>query len=123
MSHVHEQVIRRAYAALNRGDLGAFSAEFAPDAVWHGAGASITGAEAIGRLVGQLRELSGGTLQVELHDVLANDEHAVALQITRAERGGRSLADRVVYVFHVRDGKIAEAFFTGDPRVQDEFWV
>jgi hypothetical protein len=27
---------------------------------------------------------------------IANDEHAVALQITRAERRGRSLVDRVV---------------------------
>jgi ketosteroid isomerase-like protein len=54
--------------------------------------------------------------------VLANDDHAVALQIARAERNGRSLVDRVVYVFHLRDGKTAEAWFNGDPRVQDDFW-
>jgi ketosteroid isomerase-like protein len=60
---------------------------------------------------------------IELHDVLANDEHAVALQVTQAERGGRMLSDRVVYVFHLRNGKIAEAWFNGDPRVQDDFWA
>lgn len=122
MAHPNEQVIRRVYEAINAGDLDAFAAEFTPDAVWHGSGADIIGAQALGRLIGQLREASAGTLRVELHDVLANDDHAVALQITRAEREGRSLADRVIYVFHLRDGKFGEAWFNGDPRVQDEFW-
>jgi uncharacterized protein len=123
MPHPNEQVIRRAYAAINRGDLGALSAEFTEDAIWHGSeAAQITGAEAIADLVGELREASGDSIRIELHDVLANDDHAVALQITRAERNGQSLVDRVVYVFHLRDGKIAEAWFNGDPRVQDDFW-
>ena len=122
MPHPNEQTIRRAYAAINRGDLPAFSVEFTEDAIWHGSEAQVTGGGAIAELVGQLREASGGTLRIELHDVLANDDHAVALQITRAEREGRSLVDRVVYVFHLRDGKIAEAWFNADPRVQDDFW-
>jgi len=122
MPHPNEQVIRRAYAAINRGDLAAISAEFTEDAIWHGSEAAISGAEAIADLVGALREASRGTLRIELHDVLANEFHAVALQVTRAERNGQSLVDRVVYVFHLRDGKIAEAWFNGDPRVQDDFW-
>jgi hypothetical protein len=44
-------------------------------------------------------------------------------QITRAERKGRRLADRVTCVFHLDRGKITEAWFNGDPRVQDEFWA
>jgi uncharacterized protein len=123
MTHTNEAVVRRAYDAINRGDSEAFVREFTQDAVWHGAGAQISGARAIGELVGQLRTASGGTLHIELHDVLANDEHAVALQVTQAERDGRILSDRVVYVFHLRNGKIAEAWFNGDPRVQDEFWA
>jgi ketosteroid isomerase-like protein len=122
MAHPGEETIRRAYAAINAGDPTALASEFTRDAVWHGGESAITGADAIARLVGQLREASGGTLRIELHDVLANDEHAVALQTTRAEREGRSLVDRVVYVFHLRDGKIAEAWFNGDPRVQNDFW-
>ena len=122
MPHPNEQAVRRAYSAINRGDLAAFSAEFTDDAVWHGSGTDITGSTAIAELVAQLRAASGGTLRIELHDVLANEDHAVALQITRAERSGRSLVDRVVYVFHLRDGKIAEAWFNADPRPQDDFW-
>jgi len=123
MAHGNEAVVRRAYQAINRGDIEAFVREFTHDAVWHGAEARISGAQAIGNLVNQLRTASGGTLHIELHDVLANDEHAVALQVTQAERGGRMLSDRVVYVFHLRNGKIAEAWFNGDPRVQDDFWA
>lgn len=74
-------------------------------------------------MVHQLIEASEGTLQIHLHDVLANDEHTVALQVTTAQRARRSLRDNVVYVYHLRDGRIVEAWFTGDPRVQDEFWA
>jgi ketosteroid isomerase-like protein len=110
------------YAAINRRDLVGFVAEFADDAVWHGSGMEIRGNEAIGELVAKLIDASGGTLHIELHDVLSSEEHVVVLQITRAKRQGRRLADRVVYVFHIENEKIAEAWFIGDPRVQDEFW-
>ncbi len=33
-------------------------------------------------------ELTGGTFQEEVHDVLANDEHGVVLAIRRFERNG-----------------------------------
>jgi uncharacterized protein len=118
----NELIVRDMYDAINRGDMRAVVAAFAPDAVWHGGDSSITGAEAIGQLVGMMRELSGGTLHIELHDVVASEDHVVALQVTTASRGGKSLADRVVYVFHLRDGRITEAWFSGDPRIQDEFW-
>ena len=122
MPHPNEAVIRRVYKAINSGNIAALVSEFDPDAVWHGSESAISGASAISALVAQLREASDGTLRIELHDVLANDEHAVALQITRAERRGRSLVDRVVYVFPLRDGRITDAWFHGDPRVQDAFW-
>ena len=123
MVHPHELVVRGAYEALDRDDMAAFAAAFAADAVLHGGeGVEVEGAETIARMIWQLREMTNGTLRWELHDVLANDDHTVALHITRAERNGRSLADRVVYVFHLRDGQIREAWFSGDPRVQAEFY-
>lgn len=123
MAHPNELVVRRAYEALDRDDMAGFIATFAPDAVLHGGeGVEVAGAERIARMIWQLREMTNGTLRWELHDVLANDDHAVALHTTRAERNGRSLADRVVYVFHVRDGHIREAWFSGDPRVQADFY-
>ena len=122
MAHPDAEIVRGAYEALNRGDVEAFMDAFAEDAVWHGAGQSLQGRERIGALVAGMREAAGGTLRIDLHDVLATDDHVVVLQVTRAERAGRTLSDRVAYVYHLEGGKITEAFFTGDPRVQDEFW-
>jgi ketosteroid isomerase-like protein len=122
MPHPNEETVRRAYAAINARNVEGFIDEFADDAVWHGSGTEVRGKEAIGGIVSGLIEASGGTLDIELHDVLTNDELVAVLQITRAERKGRRLADRVIYVFHLDNGKITQAWFNGDPRVQDEFW-
>ena len=122
MLHPDEDLVRRAYEAINQRKLDQFIGAFSDDAVWYGSATTIRGREAIGGLVKGLIELSGDTLHIDLHDVLANENHVVALQTTSADRKGRRLADRVVYVFHVEDGKITEAWFNGDPRIQDEFW-
>lgn len=122
MAHPHEEVVRRMYGAINERDMQAFAGAFSEGAVWHGAGRSIEGRDAIWALVSELINASRGTLEIDLHDVLANDQHVVALQVTRAERPERRLENAVVYVFHVIDGQITEAWFNGDPRPQDEFW-
>jgi uncharacterized protein len=117
-----ELVVREMYASINRRDMNALRKVFARDAIWHGAGQEVRGADRIAQLVQTLIDASARTLHIDLHDVVANDEHVVALQTTRAQRGERHLVDRVVYVFHVRDGRISDAWFHGDPRIQDEFW-
>jgi hypothetical protein len=62
-------------------------------------------------------ELTAGTFRVELHDVLANDEHAVALYVARGEREGRTLEDKSVLVSHVRNGKFVETW----PHSEDQY--
>jgi ketosteroid isomerase-like protein len=65
----------------------------------------------------------GGTLRVELHDVVANDQHTVALFTVRAERAGKKLADNTVLESHIRDGKMTEAWiYQTDLYAVDEFW-
>ncbi len=67
-------------------------------------------------------ELSGGTFRVELHDVLANDEHVAVLNVARAERGDGSWEDNSVLVFHIRDGKVSEFWLhPGDQYAADQF--
>jgi ketosteroid isomerase-like protein len=67
------------------------------------------GAAQVVEFSGRLFELSGGTFRVELHDVVANDQHAVALFNVRAERAGKKLAENTVLESHVRDGRVTEA--------------
>jgi uncharacterized protein (TIGR02246 family) len=120
--HPHVDLVAGAYAALNDRDIEGFLAAFAVDAVLHGADQSVQGREAIGEVIRQLIKLSNDTLFIDVHDVLANDEHTVVLHTTTAQLGDRRLSDRVVYVFHIDDGLIRDAYFTGDPRVQEEFY-
>jgi ketosteroid isomerase-like protein len=129
MAHPNEDLVRRAFAAYARGDIGALQGEFfAPDIRWHFPGRSALaghheGAAAVVELYGLLGEMSGGRPQVELHDLIGNDDHVVALHTTRAERAGRQLEVSAIQVFHVRDGKITEAWTAHvDQYAADEFW-
>jgi ketosteroid isomerase-like protein len=45
---------------------------------------------------------------VAVRDVLASDEHAIALTCERFERDGRAARLERVLVYRVRDGKLAE---------------
>jgi ketosteroid isomerase-like protein len=57
-----------------------------------------------------------------IHDLLANDEHVVALHSSDADLEGRSVRSPTVLVFHVRDGRIAETWsLHHDQREFDEF--
>lgn len=129
MVHPNENLIRDAFAAYARGDIEALRRDFlAEDVRWHFPGQSPLaghheGADRVVALFGRLGELSSGTHRLELHDVIANDEHVVALHATRAERAGRRLQINAAQVFHVRDGKVTEAWtLHDDPDAVDEFW-
>ena len=128
MAHPNEQLLRDGYAAFEKGDLDTLRGLFADDIVWHTPGRSPVSGDARGLdqvfgLFGKVLELSGGTLRNELHDVLANDEHAVALVRARGERNGKTLNDTQAHVFHVRDGRVTEFWLhTSDLYANDEFW-
>ena len=54
------------------------------------------------------------TITAALHDVVANDDHVVALVDATATRGGRTLNYRTAEIVHVRDGKIVERWAFSD---------
>jgi ketosteroid isomerase-like protein len=129
MAHPNEERLREGYAAFGRADLDALRNEyFAPEIVWHTPGRSplagdFRGIDEVLASFGKLFELSGGTFTTELHDVLANDEHAVALGVSRAQREGKTLESRYAHVTHFRDGKLTESWFhPEDQYAVDEFW-
>lgn len=128
MAHPNEQVLRKGYEAVAQGDFAAAAETLAEDVVFHVPGAGLISGEYRGRdavfeFFAKSQQLSGGTFRIELHDVAATDEHAIALQINRAERNGKTLEARVVGVYHVRAGKASEAWFLTDTQDEnDEFW-
>ena len=119
MVHPNEDLIRSTYAAFAAGDLQAVGESLADDIVWHSLGQSrfsrdYTGREDVLCLFGTLFEETDGTFRIELNDVLANDQRAVALTTNRGERLGRTLVYDEAAVFRLADGKIAEAWLYVD---------
>jgi uncharacterized protein len=58
----------------------------------------------------KLGELSESSITVDVHDVLANDEHVTGLHRTSARRAGKSYETTEVIVFHVQAGRVSEAW-------------
>jgi len=128
MAHPNEDLLRTGFEAFGRGDMDALRELFADDVVWHFPGKSQLAGEYRGKeevlgFLGKSFELSGGTLKLEIHDILANDEHGTVLTHVTGQREGKSLDDNSVQVFHIRDGKVSESWIhPGDLYAGDDFW-
>ena len=81
------------------------------------------GRDAVFAIVAKIAELSGGTFKIDVHDVVANDQHTVAITTATGTREGRSLNSMGTDVYHMKDGKVTEWWSFGeDDRASDEFW-
>lgn len=128
MTHPNEDVIRRLYDARARGDEASIRELIHPDVRWIDPypppfGGEFHGIDALfdGLFAALENDLEDSGL--ELHDVVANDEHTLALVNWWAVRGGRRMDGREVGIYHVRDGKVTEAwFFTEDKAASDRFF-
>ncbi len=121
--------VRRGYDLFNSGNMEELAKIFAEDVVWHSGGRGRLAGEKRGRdasfvYFGQLGEETNGTFHAELHDLVANGDHVVGLQSSTGQRGGRSLSLHEALVFHLRDGKIVEAWeHYEDSQTWDEFFA
>ena len=116
MAHPNEELARSGYKAFADGDLDAIGGIFAEDVVWHISGSSplardYRGKDEVLGFLGNVMSATGGTFRAEVHDILANDEHAVVIVTVSAERDGKKLSTRQVAVYHNRDGQQTEAWF------------
>jgi uncharacterized protein len=121
-------VFGRLDAAFTEGDMDALADLFHEDVVWHTPGRGPFAGdqerrEATLASFALEHELSGGTYRVALHDVLASDDHTVALLRATARREGKPLDMDWALVFHIRQGKVAEAWeLWADLYALDAFW-
>ncbi len=126
--HPNVELSRRGYDAFAKGDMATLSELIADDVVWHVQGGPLSGTyrsrEEVFGFFGRLAEETAGTFRLDVHDVLANDEHSVALCVLSASRGTKSIEVPVANVAHVRDGKITEFWgATTDPQAMIDFWA
>jgi ketosteroid isomerase-like protein len=121
-------LVRRGYELFNSGNMDELAQLFAEDVVWHAGGRGRFAGEKRGRdavfaYFGAIAEATGGTFRAELHDVAVSAEHAVGLHTNTAQRNGQSLNLHEALLFHLRDGKITEAWeHYEDSRTWDEFF-
>lgn len=129
MGHPNEELVRKGYAAFLSGDMATMDQLLADDIVWHAPGrnqlsGTFNGKQEVFASFQKVFELTGGTFGLEIHDVLANDEHAVVLVRATGERDGKKLDDKSVQVFHMKDSKVVEEWLhPGDLYATDEFWT
>ena len=125
--HPNIALVRKGYEAFASGDMDALASMFSDDLVWHATGRNpfsgdYKGIEETLTYFGKLVERTGGTFKAEMHTIVADDDHAVGMHHDSADRDGKHLDVNEVLIFHVRDGKVFEAWelFT-DAYAYDEF--
>jgi uncharacterized protein len=127
--HPNVELTRRGYEAFAKGDLATLTDLIADDATWHVLGVGPLSGDYRGRdqvfgFFGRLFEETGGTFRLDVHDVLANDEHAVTLCTLSASRANKSVEIPVANVAHMRDGKVIEFWYAPtDPQASIDFWI
>jgi ketosteroid isomerase-like protein len=119
--HPNAALVRRAMQAMTEQDMSKAQQEMAivdafmaDDIVWHEIGRAEPRRgkdELRAAMMGGARDYS---ITYELHDVVANDDHAIALGKATATRGGVTLTYRTAEIFHMRDGRATERWAFSD---------
>ncbi len=121
--HPNVQAARAAMEAFNRGDVQAFADSLDDGVVWHAPGKNRFSGTFSGKAasLGRFKEQSEAGVTIaftELHDVVANDDHVVAMLQIKVTGPGGEITNPSVFVMHVSDGKMTE-FWAMNER-QDE---
>ena len=118
--HPNVTLVRRAMQAMNEMDMSKAGEEMAivdafmaDDIIWHEIGRDEPrrGKDELRATMGEAGDL---TIKYDIHDVIANDEHAIVLGTATATRGGKALEYRTAEIFHIRDGKATERWAFSD---------
>ena len=129
MSHPNRDLIQRAYDAFNRGDIPTVLGILDKGIRWHVPGQSPLSGDYIGheQVLGFFQksmELSGGTLRIELHDIVASDMVVFVLCTVSATRSGQHAGFLEVHVWRVFDCRAVEfREFQGDENTENKFWL
>lgn len=127
--HPDAAVVRSAYEALARGDMATFSGLLHEDIVWH---ESAPGMEGVYRgrdetlaFLGRVFQDSGLEMtSMNIHDILASDDHVVIIHEDGMTMGGRSLTARYLDVYRVVDHQLAEHWHLAfEPKADEAFMV
>jgi uncharacterized protein len=111
--HPNAEVSEHVYDCFTSGDMDTLAELIASDVVWHVPGDNLisgtcTSRQAIFGCFSKIFELSGGSYQPQLLDILADDTYTVALLHANARHGQEVLDQDYAFIMRIRDGQIAE---------------
>ena len=123
-------VMQRLYAAYAAADIATINSLIADDAVFHVPGrhplsGTYTGKDAVfgylGRVAATSQSADGG---FDIHSVMGDDQHAVALVTGTIEHKGTRFVRPTVHIVHVSEGKVTEFWEASlDQHAEDTFWT
>jgi hypothetical protein len=127
--HPNATAIRRLFDAFKHADVTAIRDTIPEHAVWHFPGrvgklaGTHRGRDAILKFLMNVGMLTGGTFHLDLIDVLANDDRAVALFRGHGERDGKTLDNPTCLAMRIDNGQVVEIWeYVWDLFHVDEFW-
>lgn len=128
MKHPHILVLEKLYSDFGKGDIPSVLAACADEMTFQVPGKSrLSGKytrETFPQFATKLHELSHGTVKIEVHDILASDQHAVALCSDRLQKLGKTFEYRTAHVWRFQNGKpVAWYEYPRDLYVYDEIWA
>jgi ketosteroid isomerase-like protein len=110
MKHPNTELLEKVYTDFAKGDFAAALSALPAQMTFQISGKSLLAGKydkssfLTGYLT-KLKELSGGTFQLEVHDILASDRHATVLVTSRLTRAGKPVELRGVHVWRFEKGQ------------------
>jgi len=120
--HPNAAIVRRMTEAMSGGDMETAASLVADNVVWREIGAAepIRGKT---QLAARMADFTDATITYDIHDVVANDDHVIALGTAHATIGNRSLTYRTAEIFHVGNGQVTERWaFSDDTKAITDFF-
>jgi uncharacterized protein len=126
MSEAIVRLLRTTYEAFSKGDPGPLLSSLSDDIRWYVSGGSPLAGEYVGKndvlsFFQKMGQLYGGSLKLELSDILASDNHGVVLTREELRYEDRLLSFRSVHLWEVRDGKFS-SFHVYYDDAYHKFW-
>lgn len=120
--HPNAAVVREMNEAMFSGDMAGAASRVADDVVWHEIGRAEP-RRGKAELAASMGEWGAFSIDWEAHDILANDDHVIALGTATATHGDRSMTYRTAEIYHVRDGQVTERWaFSDDTKAITDFF-
>ena len=127
MAHPNANLLRRVYEAAGTGDLRPLFDVLADDVTWRDSSLGPLAGEYHGKdevlaFFGKMMEVYAGTLRLEVHDILASDDHGVVLTRERGKTAGGPVSWTGTHIWTFRDGRCTE-FVAMNDGVYNRFWA